>query len=207
VTAKSWKEARDTGADRYFTGRPCKRGHVAHRDTKGRCYECHKVVQAEWSKKNPERVKSYLSAWYSRNKDHCSAYTKAWHAARPGYSAEKAREWLEGNREYRAAQTKAFRQQNPERIKAQGLRRRNAGPLPHPIELKRIFKSQKGRCAYCRTDLTKLPTMDVHLDHITPVAKGGTNIPSNLQFCCKPCNLRKSKKDPISFARERGMLL
>lgn len=33
---------------------------------------------------------------------------------------------------------------------------------------------------------------DLQLDHITPVAKGGTNNLGNLQLLCPPCNLAKS---------------
>jgi len=33
-----------------------------------------------------------------------------------------------------------------------------------------------------------------HLDHITPLARGGTDRPTNLQPLCANCNLRKSDR-------------
>ena len=39
-------EARDKGLKHYFTGRPCKHGHVDRRDTKGgRCLGCSREAQ------------------------------------------------------------------------------------------------------------------------------------------------------------------
>lgn len=45
----SRSEALRLGLTRYFTGKPCKRGHVAERLTScGRCYDCHRVTRHEW---------------------------------------------------------------------------------------------------------------------------------------------------------------
>ena len=49
--------------------------------------------------------------------------------------------------------------------------------------------------------------IDCHLDHIVPLKTGGLHDDTNLQVLCAACNLHKSDKDPVAFARERGMLL
>ena len=47
----SRKDARDRGLKRYFTGRPCKYGHIAERFTSnGSCVECGIAAQ-----QTPER--------------------------------------------------------------------------------------------------------------------------------------------------------
>jgi hypothetical protein len=42
------KQAQQQGLTRYFTGKPCKNGHIAERQTsKGVCVDCHKVCRDE----------------------------------------------------------------------------------------------------------------------------------------------------------------
>jgi len=52
-----------------------------------------------------------------------------------------------------------------------------------------VFKRDRFTCAYCGG---KPPEVVLHLDHITPVAKGGDNDPTNLVTSCADCNLGKS---------------
>lgn len=51
------------------------------------------------------------------------------------------------------------------------------------------------RLAYLDCAATDRFTLEV--DHIIPVAKGGTNDPSNLQVLCSLCNLSKGARLPI----------
>jgi hypothetical protein len=52
-----------------------------------------------------------------------------------------------------------------------------------------IFKRDGFRCVYCGTT----PTQSVlHVDHVVPVAEGGTDDPSNLATSCADCNGGKS---------------
>ncbi len=51
-----------------------------------------------------------------------------------------------------------------------------------------IYNKNKGRCAICG----KFVPYDVFtIDHVIPLAKGGTNKINNLQCTCKTCNLIK----------------
>jgi hypothetical protein len=44
----SRKEAEALGLERYFTGKPCRNGHIAERSVRGVCLEC----RSEWSAKH-----------------------------------------------------------------------------------------------------------------------------------------------------------
>lgn len=49
----------------------------------------------------------------------------------------------------------------------------------------KVYNRSKGRCAICGDFI---PFDEFTVDHITPLAKGGTNDISNLQSACKTCN-------------------
>jgi 5-methylcytosine-specific restriction endonuclease McrA len=53
------------------------------------------------------------------------------------------------------------------------------------------YDDQNNECAYCGTDLD---TAKVHLDHMTPLSRGGEHVLNNLQYTCKSCNCRKETK-------------
>ncbi|MFA6427842.1 MAG: Shedu anti-phage system protein SduA domain-containing protein [Candidatus Magasanikbacteria bacterium] len=54
-----------------------------------------------------------------------------------------------------------------------------------------VFKRDKFTCNYCGR---KAPDIVLHVDHIEPVSKGGTNDIINLITSCYECNLGKSDK-------------
>ena len=68
---------------------------------------------------------------------------------------------------------------------------------------KRLFAEQAGKCVYCATGLGR----SAHLDHIVPLAKGGTNTDDNVQLLCQFCNLSKGAKMPDEFLKYRNELL
>jgi hypothetical protein len=58
------------------------------------------------------------------------------------------------------------------------------------------------RCRYCRHRAAQ--GKPLHVDHIWPVARGGTNRLANLQALCPPCNLRKGAKAPPAHLVPKG---
>ena len=52
-----------------------------------------------------------------------------------------------------------------------------------------ILKRDSFTCQYCGR---KAPNVILHVDHIIPVSKGGTNIKTNLVTACQDCNLGKT---------------
>lgn len=65
-----------------------------------------------------------------------------------------------------------------------------------------VWNKSGGRCWYCgaQTD----PFLNFNVDHMRPVVDGGTNDPSNLVPCCKPCNAAKHAMPIETFRRRRG---
>jgi len=87
----------DTDSKWYFTGKPCKNGHVALRLKSNRCCkECayekralyeHSEAYSEWKQKNKNKV---ASNWQKRNKGTANANTRKYQAAK----LKRTPEWL-----------------------------------------------------------------------------------------------------------------
>ena len=53
-------------------------------------------------------------------------------------------------------------------------------------------------CYYCTKSFRGA---EIHLEHKTPVVRGGTNARSNLVLACRSCNLRKGSKTEAEFIK------
>jgi 5-methylcytosine-specific restriction endonuclease McrA len=249
----SLRDAEERGLSRYFTGVPCKRGHISERSVKWRaCLECQSMKHKDWLKAHPASVKRYrhkayhkdigasraalkerrksdpekfrqykrddyqkhrpkrlatVRAYYRTNTEKAQASGVAWRKKHPEKSRAIARKWASANYD----KILEWQQKNPEKVRvyarnAQARRRAALYACEGSFsksDIDRIKKLQRGLCAYCRCKLNS----KYHVDHITPLAKGGSNWPSNLQLCCPPCNLTKQAMDPIEYAQSIGRLI
>jgi hypothetical protein len=196
-------EAKATGAKHYFTGKPCKHGHIALRETKGACVECRKLEHeasyanrkeyfAEYNKS--EKGAANKKAYYEKNKEVVIARAMA----RPA----------EAKRRY----TKVWEEKYPEKKRAivNARRRRYKAATPHWLtpeqkaEIRGFYlEAQK---------LIKETGQRFEVDHIEPIQGEdvcGLNVPWNLQILLKEANLKKSNKrvDTSNSARHNSILL
>lgn len=88
-------------------------------------------------------------------------------------------------RAYRIANTPKVRMWN----KLRHHMNRGAGPMPHPVVIGAMLCEQEYLCPYCGKELD-----DYHIDHKTPVSRGGRNDEENLHMVCPTCNLKKNRK-------------
>jgi hypothetical protein len=110
-------EARALGLTRYFTGKPCKHGHVAERGVRRReCTECRRGRLREWRAANleKERARGRKYAATPKRAERVKEIARKWRAANP----EKARAYRrmrlaankdESNKRRAAAQQRAAR--------------------------------------------------------------------------------------------------
>jgi predicted Fe-S protein YdhL (DUF1289 family) len=54
------KQAIEQGLKRYFTGKPCKRGHVDERYVTRGCIACLNIESARWKAINPEKARQVI---------------------------------------------------------------------------------------------------------------------------------------------------
>lgn len=219
-----FQEAKAKGLVRFFTGKPCPRGHIGDRYVSNRrCAACIVEDKKVWAKNNPGAVKEYQRKFGRENRDSIFIRNKRWRSENPAkVKAQKQAEYLR-NKDKILARNKLYRQsidkniaresdrkkreKNPESYRAYKknykARKRQAKGSHTGEDIRAIFKLQRGKCAYCRQKVGK----KYHVDHIQSLFRGGTNDRTNLQISCARCNHTKHAKDPMVFARSLGMLL
>ncbi len=199
-------DAKANGLRRYFTGTACRRGHIAQRQTSGgSCCEC--------SREGLERKRRArgVSPRTSMTREEFLAKRRIldarWKARNRGSLAAKSKFYYWENKEVCDARNRERGRLNPEdalcRARAHKARRRNASGVHTKDDIRKLLAIQRGRCVNCRSDIRK--RYDV--DHIMPLARGGSNDRSNLQLLCPPCNHSKHARDPIEWAQSNGRLL
>ena len=121
---------------------------------------------------NPEKYRAadnrYSRKRYAENPEPFKAHCKAWNAANP----------------------------EAKRAQSQNRKARKRAAFVAPVtatDIARMTEQQAGRCAapWCDASLAD----GYHVDHIIPLAKGGTHEPGNVQLLCPGCNLSKGCED------------
>ena len=181
-------EAVASGAKYYFTGQPCKHGHVAARKTKGSCVECLKL---EWERGNQTRAE----------------YFRSYNQSEAGQKAK--REYYERNRneviakafsrlpEEKRAAKKRYKQANPDLYKELVSLRRRRFRLATPRWLTAEHKMEIRLKYRLAIELSRRTGVRHAVDHIIPIQGEevcGLHVPWNLRVITQEENLKKSNK-------------
>ena len=185
---KTRSEAKAQGATHYFTGEPCKHGHIAPRKTKGACTECLKV---EWTEALTKRADYYAEY----NKSSAGVKAKQEYYAR-NTEAVKSRAQARPNEE-KHFHRKKHKAANPdlykELVNVRRRRFRDATPKWLTAEQKLEIRFHY-RMAIALSRATKIPHA---VDHIIPLQGEdvcGLHVPWNMQVLTQDENLKKSNK-------------
>ena len=190
------KEAIASGQSWYFTGKPCKRGHIDKRLTKYKvCAACNREKVTAYRMKNPEWKKAYDAAYVTANPERIAEYKRKHYAMNAEKVKARVKQWAIDNRERAQQSWNAATRTYRAKLRANGGTHTAA-------DVKDLLNLQRHRCACCGVKLSTY-----HVDHIVPLSRGGSNDKINLQILCAPCNLNKSAKDPLTFMQERGFLI
>ena len=182
------EEAKKTGSKYYFTGQPCKHGHIAPRKTKGACTECLKI---EWKQSNTTRAEYFRQynqsdagieskqAYYRRNKDAVIARA----ISRPT--------------EEKQAYRNAWKQANADQVLADNKVRRRKHREATPPWITRKQKSEIRQLYQIAITMSKTTGERYVVDHIVPLRSEvvcGLHVPWNLRVITQEENLKKSNK-------------
>jgi hypothetical protein len=187
---KTRAEAKAAGATHYFTGEPCKHGHIAPRKTKGACVEC---LRVEWVKSNEARAKYFRE--YNQSDAGREAKQRYYEANKAAVIA-KARATPNT---LKNAYRKRWKEENTLQVLADNKVRRRKHRTATPPWITRRQKSEI-RAVYQAAILSSKITGEKYVvDHIYPLRSEvvcGLHVPWNLRIITQAENLEKSNALP-----------
>jgi hypothetical protein len=188
-------DAMAAGLNRYFTGQPCKNGHVAERLVSNwTCLDCQLMNLSKARERDPQRFKEYSRQTGSR-----------WRRKNPEAQAERyranceddkrrSRIWAEQNRERTREIKAAWKARNPHADHEYRTRRYRARKCATPPWLS---DSHRQEMAAIYHEARSRPGGPWHVDHIVPLLGknvSGLHVPWNLQIVTAEQNLKKSNR-------------
>lgn len=187
------QQAKEAGLTRYFTGKPCKHGHIAERRMSDGCVVCAHLHATKWQKDHPEKVREKSRRYHAENK---------------GDRSNKFLAWRKANLEKHEAVTRAWRERNADRVKAAkaAWRKAKAGDVNamqmrrHADKMRRTpqWADREAMCLIYRAAKiarTTWPELDPEVDHIVPLRSevvSGLHVHCNLQILPGTENRSKS---------------
>lgn len=161
------------------------------------CKPCKRAKEAKYYAENGEKVRERRRRWREANREK---------------DRESARRWYKANRDKDRENNRRWKKTNPDRVRAYEHRRRarktGAFTVPHsPDDLLaywRFVGVDPDKCWYCALDGRDVPME--HIDHLKPLAAGGSETVWNKRPACAKCNTSKhARVFPAGTGDERAM--
>ena len=179
----------------------CNRAYGREHRQKNR--ESIKESKKKYRQKNRESIKEYQKEYYQNNKEYQKEYYQNIKEAKKAYQ----KEYYQNNKEVVKEVKKAYGQTPKGRAisKSSGGKRRAIElGAPYSVDLSNQYLLTKqllnNKCAYCGVILIDTE----ELEHIVPLAKGGTHTPDNIVCSCKACNSSKWAHPMEQWYREQS---
>lgn len=159
------------------------------------CRGCRSQRGARYRAENLEKERERHSDYHRRNRERL--LPKQRELRRRYYYADIERERT-NRRKYWASKTPEqrqdfYRRHREIRYQIAAIRRaRILGTQAEPIRRGDIIARDNRTCYLCGQQ--DLKDRQIHLDHVIPLARGGTHTDDNLRVACVPCNYRKADR-------------
>lgn len=182
----SYADAKAAGLKRYFTGEPCKHGHIAERFVSScGCVECTRAMTLRWSKNNTAEIRARKLERYPDLAQREAARTAAYRERNPEVIRAYKKQWLATPKG--KAQNAAYASKR----RAQELQR--TPPWADVASTQQIFAEA--------VELTEFTGIEWHVDHVIPLQGklvSGLHVRENLQLLPAIENMRKHNKFEIT---------
>lgn len=192
-------EAKRQGLTQYFTGKPCKRGHLSPRNVSSyNCLECWREDARRARQEDPTIFRQQKQQEYQRNKDRILEQQRRYRVDNWDAILERRRTSTK-YKEYMNEYFKSYYKDNDEqkakllsRTRRRQLAKRQATLITSREEQRRIDEM------YLKAiEITKETGIPHEVDHIVPIQGEtvcGLHCLANLQIITKTENVRKSNK-------------
>lgn len=185
------KKAKEENATIYISEAPCINGHgyARYTSTAG-CVECNRLSDL---KQRQSRL-SYFKEYQSNHREAANLACRRYRERNPEKTKASQKKYRESEH------GKSVRALNQ---RLRNARTRDAGSASISRNfINDLIEKQAFKCAECKCKIS-----EYHIDHIMPISLGGKNTEDNLQILCPKCNLSKSNKDPMEWAKLKGRLI
>ncbi len=143
-------QARSQNLKTYFTGKPCKRGHLANRYTStSNCVECQTESNRKFYIDNSEKEQQRQKLYYKNNKAKCIQATLNYQSRNPEIKIKANKVYREKHKEKIAAYKAEWKKYNRLSLKTSRIKRRAARLQAVPSwvnheELKEVYRKCPG---------------------------------------------------------------
>lgn len=189
MTPISCADARLLGLVRYYTGKPCKHGHVCERMTvNGDCVQCARSRFLRIQKSRRPEFNARQRQWRQDNIDHSRREGRIRYRTNEKVR-ESCRQWAAAHPEKRIVAQRGWKKRNPDRVAADAAMRRAAQRKATPAWVDRKALLAVYRAAQVAPGL--------HVDHIVPLISKvvcGLHVPWNLQVIPAAENYAKNNR-------------
>lgn len=230
-------KAKQLGLKYYYTGKPCKRGHIdERRTTYGGCRQCEREDSNAWKAQNAEHCRQYKRRYSSvpennqrenarrranrdnntrqreklyreRHYDAVRQWDRNWKAKNWEQRKKESRDYYWANKQERDRVNREYTRLHSKEASLRAANHRAKRRLSEGSYTAQEIENLGKRQSWKCANCRKPIKRQYHKDHVMPIALGGSNYIENIQLLCPTCNHSKSALHPVDWAQRNGRLI
>ncbi len=158
------------------------------RGLRSHCNTCRSAGARKWYSSHKEQAKASKQTYVENNAEVVAERRLRYSATHIEENRARATTWYKDNSERGKANAKVANHKRRARIA-------KVGGSFTTSDIRNLYTSQGGLCYYCSISIEEM----CHIEHMTPISKGGSNWIDNICLACIPCNRTKGVKTAEEF--------